>query len=59
MVGVNVVAADTDDKALWLATSLQQQFLSLVRGTPGPLQPPVEGMDMLWSDYEKGHIGAT
>lgn len=53
MVGVNVIVADTDEKARWLATSQQQQFLSLVRGRPGPLNPPVENMDLLWSDYEK------
>ena len=35
MVGVNVFAADTDAEARRLFTSLQQQFLDLVRGTPG------------------------
>jgi luciferase family oxidoreductase group 1 len=42
MVGVNLFAADTDDEARRLFTSLQQQFLNLRRGTPGPLQPPVD-----------------
>jgi luciferase family oxidoreductase group 1 len=56
MVGVNVIAADTDEKARWLATSMQQQFLHLVRGRPGPLNPPVENMDDLWNDYEKAAI---
>ncbi|WP_028403322.1 LLM class flavin-dependent oxidoreductase [Ectobacillus panaciterrae] len=56
MVGVNVIAADTDEKARWLATSMQQQFLNLVRGRPGPLNPPVENMDDLWNDYEKSAI---
>ncbi|MEI6003142.1 LLM class flavin-dependent oxidoreductase [Paraburkholderia bengalensis] len=42
MVGVNLFAADTDDEARRLFTSLQQQFINLRRGTPGPLQPPVD-----------------
>ncbi|ONB71850.1 hypothetical protein AQ905_00120 [Burkholderia pseudomallei] len=47
MVGVNVFAADTDDDARRLFTSLQQQFLKLRRGTPGQLPPPVESLDAL------------
>lgn len=53
MLGVNVVAADTDKEAEFLATSMQQQFLSLIRNNPGKLQPPVEDMDALSSEYEK------
>jgi luciferase family oxidoreductase group 1 len=40
MLGVNVVAADTDDAAKRLFTSHQQAFVNLRRGTPGPLPPP-------------------
>ncbi|WP_394138024.1 LLM class flavin-dependent oxidoreductase [Cytobacillus oceanisediminis] len=53
MVGVNVVAADTDEKAEWLATSIQQQFLNMIRNKPGRLQPPVTNMNELCSLYEK------
>jgi luciferase family oxidoreductase group 1 len=53
MVGVNVIAADSDEQAQWLSTSMQQQFLYLLRNTPGKLQPPVENIDSLSSDYEK------
>jgi luciferase family oxidoreductase group 1 len=53
MLGVNVFAADTDGEARRLLTSLQQAFVALRRGTPGPLQPPVESMDGLWSDLER------
>ncbi|MBA2875860.1 LLM class flavin-dependent oxidoreductase [Thermaerobacillus caldiproteolyticus] len=53
MVGVNVVAADTDEKAQWLATSQELQFLNLLRNQPTPLNPPVENMDEIWNDYEK------
>lgn len=53
MVGVNVVAADTDEKAEWLATSIQQQFLNMIRNKPGRLKPPVDNMNELCSTYEK------
>jgi luciferase family oxidoreductase group 1 len=56
MVGVNVIAADTDERAKYLATSMQQQFLNLIRNKPTPLQPPVEDMDSLWSVYEKAML---
>ena len=42
IVAATVVAADTDKEARRLFTSLQQAFVSLRRGTPGLLQPPVE-----------------
>jgi luciferase family oxidoreductase group 1 len=47
MAGVNVFAADTDDEARRLFTSLQQAFVALRRGNPGPLPPPVDRMT--WS----------
>ena len=42
MVGVNVIAANTDDEARRLFTSLQQAFVNLRRGQPAPLPPPVD-----------------
>ncbi|RFU48248.1 LLM class flavin-dependent oxidoreductase [Paraburkholderia sp. DHOC27] len=45
MVGVNLFAADTNEEARLLFTSLQQQFINLRRGTPGQLQPPVERLE--------------
>jgi luciferase family oxidoreductase group 1 len=41
MLGVNVIAADTDQQARLLMSSLQQAFVQLRRGLPGPLPPPV------------------
>jgi alkanesulfonate monooxygenase SsuD/methylene tetrahydromethanopterin reductase-like flavin-dependent oxidoreductase (luciferase family) len=38
-----------------LITSLQQQFVSLRRGTPGPL-PPVDNMDDYWSPVERAGV---
>jgi luciferase family oxidoreductase group 1 len=43
MLGVNVVAADSDDEARFLLTSLQQAFVNLRSGRPTRLPPPVAG----------------
>jgi luciferase family oxidoreductase group 1 len=56
MVGVNAFAADTDGQAARLFTSLQQAFLGMVRGRRGLLQPPVEGMDGLWTPAERAQV---
>jgi len=47
MVALNVFAAETDAEARFLFSSLQQAFVNLRTGRPGPLPPPVEGMDSL------------
>jgi luciferase family oxidoreductase group 1 len=56
MVGAGVVAADTDADAARLATSLQQQWVSLRRGAPGPLQPPVDTMEGRWTALEQAGV---
>jgi luciferase family oxidoreductase group 1 len=43
MLGFNVFAADREDEAHLLATSMQQAFVNLRSGYPKRLQPPVEG----------------
>ena len=43
MLGFNVFAADTDEQAQLLATSMQQAFVNLRSGRPGRLQPPQAG----------------
>ncbi len=55
MVGVNVVAADTNDEAAWLFTSIQQCFLGMQRGVRGALPRPVDpaAMDAMWNEREK------
>jgi luciferase family oxidoreductase group 1 len=42
MLGFNVFAADTDDEAQLLASSMQQAFVSIRTGHPTRLQPPVK-----------------
>ena len=55
MVGVNVVAADTDDEAARLFTSIQQRFLGMQRGRRGPLPRPIDPaqLETLWTPQEK------
>src|SRR5436190_11411517 len=53
MAGVSLVAADTDDAARRLFTSLQIQFVNLRRGRPGQLNPPVDSLEGLWSPAER------
>lgn len=50
---VNVIAADTDEEANILATSLYQMFIGIITGKRTRLQPPVENMKNLWSEYEE------
>ena len=40
ILGVNVVAAETDEEARWLATSGREAFANLRRGMPSALPPP-------------------
>ena len=53
---VNVVAADTDDEAKRLASSLYAFFLNVVRGTSFPLQAPVDNIDGIWNEAEKYNV---
>ncbi len=45
MLGINVIAAESDAEAKRLFSSLQQAFVNLRSGRPGPLPPPVEDME--------------
>ncbi len=56
MVGVNVFAADTDDEATRLFSSLQQVFLNLIRGRPRELQAPVDDIDAHWNPVEAAQV---
>jgi luciferase family oxidoreductase group 1 len=53
MVGVNVIAAETDKEAKYQFSSLQQSFTLLRRGTPGKVPPPIEDIETFWSPMEK------
>jgi luciferase family oxidoreductase group 1 len=53
MAGIAVCAANTTQEAAHLFTSLQLQFINLRRGNPGPLNPPLETTEGLWTDQER------
>jgi luciferase family oxidoreductase group 1 len=50
MIGVQVIAAETDAAARRLFTTPQQRFLRLIRNQPVELLPPVDSMEGLWQD---------
>ncbi|TDV98214.1 luciferase family oxidoreductase group 1 [Halomonas alkaliantarctica] len=54
MVGLPVMAAESDAMAHYLATTAQQKFLNLIRGKPTQSQPPVEQLD--WSPMEQAQV---
>jgi luciferase family oxidoreductase group 1 len=53
MVGVNIIAADTDKEAKRLATTQQMSFTNMFRGTRGLSQPPIDDIETYWSGPEK------
>ena len=59
MVAVNVIAADTDQEAERLFTSVQQQFLYIRRGKARQMQPPVDDLASRWPDYELAGIDSV
>jgi len=56
MVGVNVVAADTDAEARRLATTQQMSFTNLLRGAKLLARPPIDDIDAYWLPHEKAHV---
>lgn len=53
MVGVNIIAAETDDEARRLATTQQMSFADLLRGARGLSKPPIDDIETYWSPAEK------
>jgi luciferase family oxidoreductase group 1 len=56
MLGVNVIAAETDDEARLLFTSLEQAFVNLRLGRPGQLPPPAEGFSERLGPLERSML---
>ena len=56
IVGVPIVAAETDAAARRLFTTPQQRFLRLIRSQPVELLPPVDSMDTIWQDWERAAV---
>jgi luciferase family oxidoreductase group 1 len=53
MVGVNLIAAETDAEAHRLATTQKMSFADLFRGARGLSKPPIEDIDTYWSPAER------
>ena len=53
MVGVNIIAAESDNEARRLATTQQMSFTNIFRGARGLSQPPIEDIESYWSPTEK------
>lgn len=53
---VNGIVADTQEEAHFLATTMFQAFVNLVRNDRKPYAPPIEDMDEIWSPMEKAAV---
>jgi luciferase family oxidoreductase group 1 len=58
MLGVPLVAADSDEQAEYLATSAYQRILALIRGQSLVQKPPVNSMQGLWLPHEKEAVAS-
>lgn len=54
--GVNVIAADTDEEAQYLFTTLQQHYTRARRNTRGQLPSPIADIDAFWEPHEKAGV---
>ena len=58
LIGVNIIAAETDEEARYLATSQQMSFANLVRGQRKLTQPPIDDIDSYWTPQERAQASA-
>ena len=59
MIGVQIIASDTDAEARRLFTTSQQRFLRLIRNQPVELLPAVDSLDAIdrpWTALEKAAV---
>jgi len=59
MLGINVIAADSDAEARRQFTSVQQSFTNLRRNNPTQIPPPIDDMDAYWTPQEKANASMT
>lgn len=50
---VNIIAADMDEEADYLSTSMLQMFMGVVTGDRNPMPAPVDDMSTIWSPQQK------
>ncbi|HBZ48563.1 MAG TPA: LLM class flavin-dependent oxidoreductase, partial [Stenotrophomonas sp.] len=53
VLGLNVVAAESEAEAKRLFTTQQQSFVNLRRGLPGLIPPPIDDIEAFWQPHEK------
>lgn len=53
MACVNVIAADSDEEARFMATSFYQLALGIFRKDRHPLPKPVQSMEGIWNEWEE------
>jgi luciferase family oxidoreductase group 1 len=56
MLGVNSFAAETDEEAQWLFTSMQRSFFNLRRGHPTQLAPPSRDVENEMTPAERAML---
>jgi luciferase family oxidoreductase group 1 len=56
MVGVNIIAADSDDAARRLATTQQMSSTNMLRNQRGLSKPPIDDIDTYWTPLEKVQV---
>lgn len=59
LFGLNVVAAETDEGARFLSSSIMQAFLALRAGRPGPLPPPVADLETRIDSEAHARLGGV
>lgn len=52
IIGLNVIVADTDEEAEYLASSIAQVMVSITRGKMQPVQPPTDKLDQVLTPRE-------
>ncbi|WP_145519523.1 LLM class flavin-dependent oxidoreductase [Staphylococcus warneri] len=52
IIGLNIIVADTDEEAEYLASSMAQVMVSITRGKMQPVQPPTDKLDQVLTPRE-------
>ncbi len=56
MVGLNIIAADTDEEAHFLASSQKIMFTNMLRGKRELFPPPIDDIETYWTPMEKVQV---
>lgn len=56
MICSNLVAAESDEQAEYLSTSLKKMMMGIITKEREPLSPPLDDMDSVWNPRQKAAI---